>query len=573
MIKSISIKNFKGIGDEVKIDIKPITLLFGANSAGKSTFLHALHYIYEILDDRFLDVDRTQKGGDSINLGGFKRFVHQRDLSQDVTIGIGCGGLGDEFFVEFYDALANFLHFESYNGGTVDSFCAFESCELFITTSWSQLHERPYVSKVRLVVGEDKLLEFSSDPKGLRVLLDFNEEHPVLSSPANWESDDEQITGTAKDFFDDPDRSMLAYCLDEVKLHVSIEESVDKTFKLYIKSLKDALPNADKEVLLDGLEEASSENSERFTDNKSLQVFLREFQTAVHSLISIPLRQVHRDLDALVSLGPLRESPPPNFRPPRHPQPDRWISGLAAWDLLARDSRGHFVSEVNHWLADRLDCGYSLERRNSFVVDTASSVGQWLASGTGEIDDWSPSISASLVRQSRLVLTPADDCDIELRANEVGTGISQLIPVVTAACLGEEKSEAHYRQADGRLITIEQPEIHVHPKIQAAMGDLFIESHHKRRNQFILETHSEHLILRLLRRIRESGQENTEALQRLRTDDLAIYYLQQEKGSTTVRRIDVDNKGEFIQPWPDDFFEIDFNERFGIDRGKDGGAS
>ena len=48
----------------------------------------------------------------------------------------------------------------------------------------------------------------------------------------------------------------------------------------------------------------------------------------------------------------------------------------------------------------------------------------------------------------------------------------------------------------------------------------------------------------------------------LRTNELGIYYLKQENGSTTASRIDVDVKGEFIQPWPDDFFEIDFFERF-----------
>ena len=79
----------------------------------------------------------------------------------------------------------------------------------------------------------------------------------------------------------------------------------------------------------------------------------------------------------------------------------------------------------------------------------------------------------------------------------------------------------------------------------------------------IVETHSEHLILRLLRRIRETEKGTAEAHRQLRTHDMAVYYIQQEDGCSTARRIDVDVKGEFIQPWPDDFFEIDFYERFG----------
>lgn len=55
-----------------------------------------------------------------------------------------------------------------------------------------------------------------------------------------------------------------------------------------------------------------------------------------------------------------------------------------------------------------------------------------------------------------------------------------------------------------RLIAIEQPELHIHPRLQAAIGDLFVESIQKNGHRFIIETHSEHLILRLLRRIRET---------------------------------------------------------------------
>ncbi|MGV2336848.1 MAG UNVERIFIED_CONTAM: AAA family ATPase [Planctomycetaceae bacterium] len=59
MITSITIENFKGIRDRVKLEFPPITLLFGANSAGKSTILHALHYAREVFERHNLDVDQT----------------------------------------------------------------------------------------------------------------------------------------------------------------------------------------------------------------------------------------------------------------------------------------------------------------------------------------------------------------------------------------------------------------------------------------------------------------------------------------------------------------------------------
>ncbi len=86
LITAIEIENFKGIGRPVRIDLRPITLLFGRNSAGKSTMLHALCYAHEILSHRNVDAHKTDLGGDQIDLGGFRRFVHGHDLKRSVRL-------------------------------------------------------------------------------------------------------------------------------------------------------------------------------------------------------------------------------------------------------------------------------------------------------------------------------------------------------------------------------------------------------------------------------------------------------------------------------------------------------
>ena len=60
-------------------------MLFGPNSAGKSTVLHALHYLREILERGNIDLDLTISGG-SIDLGGFSTLVHKRRLDQTISI-------------------------------------------------------------------------------------------------------------------------------------------------------------------------------------------------------------------------------------------------------------------------------------------------------------------------------------------------------------------------------------------------------------------------------------------------------------------------------------------------------
>ena len=78
MITAFTVKNFKAIGEEpVRIELKPITLLFGANSAGKSSILHALYYAYEVFNNHNINVEKILLGENNIlDLGGFKRFVH-----------------------------------------------------------------------------------------------------------------------------------------------------------------------------------------------------------------------------------------------------------------------------------------------------------------------------------------------------------------------------------------------------------------------------------------------------------------------------------------------------------------
>src|SRR5271170_2934453 len=84
-LSRIEIENFKGIGATQVIDLKPITLLFGPNSAGKSTVLQALHYLREILERHNADPDQTIAGG-LIDLGGFAALVHNHDLALPICL-------------------------------------------------------------------------------------------------------------------------------------------------------------------------------------------------------------------------------------------------------------------------------------------------------------------------------------------------------------------------------------------------------------------------------------------------------------------------------------------------------
>ncbi len=125
---------------------------------------------------------------------------------------------------------------------------------------------------------------------------------------------------------------------------------------------------------------------------------------------------------------------------------------------------------------------------------------------------------------------------------DVGFGVSQVLPVLTL-CFYVPK---------GSTIILEQPEIHLHPLVQAGLADVFIDAIKKRKIQIILESHSEHLLTRLQRRIAEEA---------ITSKDAALYFCERDESSvSTLLPLDVDVFGN-IKNWPKDFFGDEFAER------------
>ena len=137
---------------------------------------------------------------------------------------------------------------------------------------------------------------------------------------------------------------------------------------------------------------------------------------------------------------------------------------------------------------------------------------------------------------------------------DVGYGINQLLPIIIEGIASQE----------GSIICVEQPEIHLHPRLQANIADLMIDTiadERGKRKQWIVETHSELLILRLQRRIREG---------KIKPEDISVLYVDPNDESTEGSAIKVLRLGEdsyFKAPWPDGFFADSLNEQLLPDEG------
>jgi hypothetical protein len=127
---------------------------------------------------------------------------------------------------------------------------------------------------------------------------------------------------------------------------------------------------------------------------------------------------------------------------------------------------------------------------------------------------------------------------------DVGFGIGQVLPIILEAVISKSK-----------LICVEQPEIHLHPRLQAHLADLFIDSvSESQKNQWIIETHSEALMLRIQRRIREG---------KIPKELVSVLYVDVGNSGSQVTQIELDDDGDFTTDWPEGFFEERLEEVFG----------
>jgi ABC-type dipeptide/oligopeptide/nickel transport system ATPase subunit len=123
---------------------------------------------------------------------------------------------------------------------------------------------------------------------------------------------------------------------------------------------------------------------------------------------------------------------------------------------------------------------------------------------------------------------------------DVGFGVSQILPAIVLC----------YYAPEGSIIILEQPEIHLHPSVQAGLADIFMDAVKTRKIQIIFESHSEHLLKRLQLRIAE---------QAMNPNDAALYFCESDNGSSKLTKLDVDLFGG-IRNWPKDFFGDQFGE-------------
>ncbi len=236
--------------------------------------------------------------------------------------------------------------------------------------------------------------------------------------------------------------------------------------------------------------------------------------------VSLLSNQLAREIEALFSrvfyIGPLRESPKRIYIATGEAPQDVGLKGELSVDVLwvqarRKSTREKLLGKVNHWMRE---FGLAADVRLNRVGGNNYSV-------------------------------VFEDLNTRLKVNlaDVGFGASQVLPIVI---------EGFYAR-DRAMLLIEQPEIHLHPKAQGVLGDLLIDIATLEGGKTVLvETHSEHVLSRIRRRIAE---------RRISRDSVAIYYCEPSAGGTKVREIGVNSNGQYEnEGLPEGFFEEGYRD-------------
>jgi len=243
-------------------------------------------------------------------------------------------------------------------------------------------------------------------------------------------------------------------------------------------------------------------------------------------------------------VGAVREVPLRNHEASRSAASGRWANGLGAWDRLLVDAS--LVKAANQWLLgqERFDAGYEINVKQYKELDMedplALQILQW-DEDLGYVQD-PRSWFENLPTQSKITLLKYPEL-LEHQPADIGIGLAKMIPVLVAAL-----------DPVSGVVLIEEPEANIHPRRQVVLGDLFIAQGVHNHQCFLVETHSEHLVLRLLRRIRETAAGEVAAELALAPNDVNILYVENDGQQVVIHTLRVGEDGEFIDRWPQGFF-------------------
>lgn len=586
ILDAFRIANFKAFGASQRVALRPITLLYGANSAGKSSVLHALALAHHAVETGELDTQLTRIGGDSVDLGGFRQYVHrrQRERQVELTFELGCERLSGRLG-ELLRAASSVVVELGIGGGFAD--------EQRTLGGDSTGDPGVRVERFALEVDRKPLVSMSARRGGLLRLDRLDHAHPVFRDAFRGML---TLATTTQDVRDE-DLAELAEMLD------GLVPGITARRRGLFPRIEDDLDGEQGQV---GKDVLTVSRGRRQADlAQAARLFVPQ---ALRDLVGGLATVLEAEVRRLLYLGPLRSYPPRHLAFSQHHDPNWFAGGGHAWDVVR--TRDDVRERVNRWLGDaeRLKTPYELQVREllpasalpaelghklraqlldlgrRFLVgdedisgipaSSLATIRNWvdrdrqdpelfaaeleevvdaLVDAGMVVDEWAREVVNDRGEDIQDVVLVDKRSGTPVSHRDVGIGVSQVLPVLVSAYAARH-----------RLLAIEQPEIHLHPALQAELGDVVIESAlGDADNGFLIETHSEHLLLRIMRRMRQTAaDELPDGIPPVRPDDVMVLFVEPDGSEGLVREMPLNERGELVKAWPGGFFEEGMREIF-----------
>ena len=439
-LTSLYLENFKGFiqKEEEKqcenaIKIRPITLIYGPNSFGKTSILQSLLLLNQTVNEGgdYKTVCLLPKGA-TVNLGTFSDLINKNDTSKELRIDIS-------------------LPFNHY----------FDNENISAKQDTSLLTKLYFSYYFKLTKGHTILSKIDIWAK----IIDYCNTDTIVETPKK-----------------------LIYTLE-------LQPNQNNVYTIIRHYRNDIAPY---EVFLG--------DSGQKQELKKISFFrLEEF------LMEEPFKQIEEILQNLVYVSSFRIQPERVFIPEQNRRDYVGKNGEYTAEILYdKELKKH----INYWLKEI--AGYELSEDN----------------GNDKVKSINLNDEKTHIQKINLL--------------DLGSGIAQVLPIITQAF-----------KSGNNTILVEEPEIHLHPKAQATLGEMFAVAAKERNNTFVIETHSENLLLRLERLIR---------LGKLSKDDVSVIYVDKDINGSKCIPLKLDDDGDIvnINEVPDGFFEEGFNELFDV---------
>ena len=511
MISKVRIQNLKSLRDTGFIDIRPITILAGENSSGKSTFLRMFPLLTQ-------SVTKKLRGPISwfddtlVDFGDYATAkCSNADKDENIVFSFKLELSLDQLYLPY--------HVRSRISPIIT-----DLPELYVSVHYSEDTKGTFVKRVDIIsdLFEIKIIQ---PERGGSLNIEADSEH--INTPADFKWIQGSDFGMLPMFYGLKTHDSYYYINDEILKQIlsPVSNLCDKRFRKFSKLFPLYYKWCiDKETYL--------WNVKKFSDIKSLKKEIENWTIDTPEFCSLYRTiLVHKMLE----IWPYINSELTKFfmncdyTAPLRAQAQRYYrnQGLLTSNI---DSHGYNLSEFIDSLTKTQRESYRkfVKRLLGIEVLTKNITGH------------------------QTINLKENDCEFNL--TDVGFGYSQMLPIITKIWSLQEgrrfSSLAYYRQ-DQVTSLIEQPELHLHPSLQGKLADAFIRAidvdNSSYNSQFIIETHSSTIINRIGRRIAE-GKLSSEKV------NVVLFEKKSLQGDTIVKCTQFDSKGRLKQ-WPIGFFE------------------